>query len=61
MRVLYFSACFSRCSKASFDSGLHVPGFCNADDWAVARADCDFGFIAVLFHDQNHFGLELIS
>ena len=60
-RVLYLTACFSRCSRASLTADLHVAGLRLADQRAVARADGDFGFVAALFDGQDHLGFKLVA
>ena len=43
------------------DGDGHVAGLGQADERAVARADGDFGFVAVLFDGENHLGFEFVA
>ena len=43
------------------DGDGHVLGLGQADERAVARADGDFGFVAVLFDGEDDFGFEFVA
>jgi hypothetical protein len=43
------------------DGGGHVFGLGQAYDGAVARADGDFGFVAVFFYGEDHLGFEAVA
>ncbi len=43
------------------DRDGHVLGLSQADQRAVARADGDFGFVAVLFDGEDHLGFKSIA
>ena len=43
------------------DGNRHVFGLGQADQRAVARADGDFGFVAVLFYGEDDLGFESVA
>jgi hypothetical protein len=43
------------------DGRTHITGLSQSHNRSIARADCDLGLVAVLFHGQDHFGVEFIA
>src|SRR5579859_2349638 len=58
---LVFDRLLFQMIKSFVYGDAHVLGLSQADQWAVARADRDFGFMAVLFNRKDHLGFESVA
>ena len=60
-RVLYLSGLLFQMLKSLVDGGFHVARLGEPDDGAIARADCDFSFMAVFLDGQHYLGFEFVA
>jgi hypothetical protein len=56
-----FDRLFFEMVESFADSNGHVLGLSQSDDGAIARADGDFGFVAMLLDGEDDFAVESVA